>query len=189
MGGAVAIGYGLENPRRVTGAVLLGPGGLGDTVPNQFLSWLITRLPGALLALTWYYGRLSSARMRKTMASLLHEGEDSPDFEALVAVLSEEARRKWQYREKSLDDWQIGGLAPFRLKINFLPELGRLTCPTLWLRGEKDQLISQSNMEQAARLAPKGKLIVIKNAGHLLPLEQPDIVNKAVADFLISNRI
>lgn len=189
MGGGIAIGYALEHPGQVTGAVLLGPGGLGDKVKGQFLSWTYIKIPGALLALTRYYGKLSHEKMRKTMAKLLHDGENSPGFEDLTAILSEEAKLKWKYKEKSLDDWQSEGMAPFKLKINFLPELHRLKCPALWIRGENDPLVGQSVMEEAARQAPNGKLIVVKNAGHLLPLEQPEEVNKAIEDFLTLNQI
>lgn len=189
MGGGVAIGYILENPNQVTGAVLMGPGGLGNKIRNQFLSWAYTKIPGAQLALTRYYGKLSPEKMRKSMAALFHDREASSDFEVIIALITEEAKLKWKYRENPLDDWQLAGLAPFKLKVDFLPELHRITCPTLWLRGENDPLISQENMEKAAGSTPKGTLMVIKDSGHLLPLEQPDKVNQAVKDFLLLNDI
>lgn len=181
MGGGVAIGFTLKNPDRVTGLVLMGPGGLGDKMPYQFLSWAFTKVPGTLV--TRYYSKLSPEKMRKTMASLFAEGENTRNFDNLIALFAEEAQRKWKYRENSLDDWQLELMAPFKLKINFIPELHRLTQPVLWIRGENDHLISQRDMEEAVKRTPKGKLIVIENAGHLLPLEQPDEVNKAVEDF------
>jgi catechol 2,3-dioxygenase-like lactoylglutathione lyase family enzyme len=54
MGGGVAIGYTLQNPGQVTGLALMGPGGLGDKIQNQLLSWAFVKVPGALLSLTWY---------------------------------------------------------------------------------------------------------------------------------------
>lgn len=185
MGGGIAIGYALKNPGQVTGAVLMGPGGLGDKINGQFLSWAYIKIPGALMALTRYYGKLSPEKMKKSMSKLLHDGENSPGIEDLTSILSEEARLKWKYREKSLDDWQKEGMAPFHLKINFLPELHCLVCPTLWMRGENDPLVGQDVMEEAARLTPNGRLMVIKDAGHMLPLERPEEVNKAVEEFLL----
>lgn len=57
MGGAVATEYMLVHPEQTTGAVLMGPGGLGDKVANQFLSWLFIKIPGVLAAITKYYSR------------------------------------------------------------------------------------------------------------------------------------
>jgi len=189
MGGGVAIGYALKHPEQVTGAVLMAPGGLGDRVRNQFLSWALVKTPGLMKMTARYFAGLSEDKMRRSMASLLHDGENTRGFDGYVRLITEEARAKRAHREKAFDDWQAENLAPFRLRLNFLPELPRLTCPTLWLRGENDPLVGQGVMEQAARLAPNGKLTVIQNAGHLLPLEQPDEVGRAVLDFLSFNRI
>jgi pimeloyl-ACP methyl ester carboxylesterase len=189
MGGAISIGYTLKNPEKVTGLVLMGPGGLGDKVKNQFLSWAIVKFPGALTALTRYYGKMPPEKMRKSLASLFDSRENTPGFTDLIAIIIEEARLKWKDREKSMDDWQLEGLAPFKLKINFLPELHLLACPSLWLRGKNDPLVSQKDMEEAAHLAPDGIFLQIENAGHLLPLEQPAEVNKAVMDFLLQNKL
>ena len=120
---------------------------------------------------------------------MLHDGENTSSLEDLVCLMMEEASRKLQNTEKCMDDWQLAYTAPFRLKLNYLPESHKLSCPTLWLRGENDPLISQSDMELAARSAPNGELKVVKNAGHLLPLEQPDEVNRLISGFLTDNRI
>lgn len=188
MGGGVAISYALKYPDQVSGAVLMGPGGLGYKVPNQFISWLFIKIPGALRAITRYYGKLSTEKLQKTMASSLHDGEITIDFGDLVAILTEEAGRKWEFREDALDDWQKEVLAPFKLKVNFLPKIDELSCPTLWLRGENDPLIRQKDIEEAARLS-KGKLHIVKNAGHLIPLEQPEEVSLGVKGFLERNHL
>jgi len=187
MGGGVAIGYMLKYPEHVTCGVLMGPGGLGDKVRNQFLSWLFVKTPGALKAFAHAYAKYNNEQLRRKLAAVLQAGEYSPDFDDLVTVLYEEAQAKWKYRELAMDDWQNEGLAPFRLKINFLPELHRLTRPTLWLRGKNDPLVGQNVMEEAARLSPDGMLRVVENAGHLLPLEQPDEVYRFVQEFLVEN--
>ena len=189
MVGGVTIGYMLQNPGQVTGAVLLGPGGLGHKIPNQFFGWLFTNIPGALSAMTRYYGNMSIDKVRKMLTSMLNNGENTQALDDLVVLMMEEAALKLKYREKCMDDWQLSYSAPFRLKLNYLPELHKLKCPTLWLRGENDPLISQRDMEEAARSAPQGELRVVKNSGHLLPLEQPALVNELTARFLAEKGI
>lgn len=184
MGGGVAIEYMLKFPEQVTGAVLMGPGGLGDKVANQFLSWLVIKIPGLLPAMTRYYAGMTTEKMKKTVAAVLETKDGSRDLEDLTKLMLEEARRKKMHREAPMDDWQIKSLAPFRLRMNFLPELHRISCPVLWLRGEKDPLVGQEVMEMAAKATPAGRLQIVENAGHLLPLEQPEVVCRAVMGFL-----
>ncbi len=187
MGGGVAIGFALEYPEKVTGGIFMGPGGLGDRVSNQFLSWLFVKTPGALRSFAWYYAKLSPQKMRNSVISMLQTRENSQDLDDLTSILCEEARLKWKNRELSMDDWQKTNLAPFRLKMNFLPQVHRLSCPTLWLRGESDPLVGQAVMEEAANTAPNGSLCVVTNAGHLLPLEQPEQVHGIIREFLASH--
>jgi pimeloyl-ACP methyl ester carboxylesterase len=88
-----------------------------------------------------------------------------------------------------MDDWQREGLAPFRLKIDYLPELSRLSCPSLWLRGKNDPLVGREIMEEAAAAAPSSSLVVFEDAGHLLPLERPEAVEARMAAFFQAARI
>ncbi len=189
MGGGVSIGYTLKCPEQVTGLVLMGPGGLGDKVKGQLFSWAFAKTPGALTALTAYYGRISQEKLQNSLASLFHAGKDTENFDDLIAILTDEAKLKAKYKEKSLDDWQLEGLAPVKLKVNYIPELSRLTCPVLWMRGENDPLISQTDINDAAAQTSDSKLLIIKDAGHLLPLEQPEEVNRAVESFLLEHHI
>jgi pimeloyl-ACP methyl ester carboxylesterase len=60
----------------------------------------------------------------------------------------------------------------------------RIKLPALILAGELDTLIPLRRQEFTANLMPFGKLHVIANAGHLLTLEEPEAVSKALEDFL-----
>lgn len=173
MGGGVSIEYMLNHCGKVKCAVLMGPGGLGDKVKSQFWSWLFVKTPGALSALTNYYGKLSDEKYRDLTKKLLNDGDQSKDFEVIVGLIQEEARRKAQAKENSMDDWQTTHIAPFKLTLNYLPQLYRINVPILWMRGEADPLVGHEQVAEAARNAPFGEFAEIKGAGHLLPLEQP----------------
>jgi pimeloyl-ACP methyl ester carboxylesterase len=184
MGGGVSMEYMLKHHDKVKCAVLMGPGGLGDTVKNQFWSWLFMKTPGALTALTRYYGRLSDGKFRNLVKKTLHDGEKTRDFEVLASLMQEESRRKLEARESSIDDWQTDHIAPFKLKINYLPELHKISVPLLWMRGEEDPLVGHEQVLLAASRAPISQFVEIPGAGHLLPLEQPEKVNEKVLEFL-----
>jgi lipase len=59
------------------------------------------------------------------------------------------------------------------LSYNPWPLLGKVTSPTLILEGEKSQNRDYINLKKAASLMPKGKYQMIKEAGHLIPMEKP----------------
>ena len=64
--------------------------------------------------------------------------------------------------------------------------LSRIKCPTLILCGEKDQICLPKQHEFMAELIEGATLAVIKNAGHLPTLEQPDTTNEALRAWLES---
>lgn len=60
----------------------------------------------------------------------------------------------------------------------------RVTVPTLLVVGAEDQLTPPACLEAAEAIIPNAKLLVVPAAGHLVPLEAPDIFNRAVLEFL-----
>lgn len=62
-------------------------------------------------------------------------------------------------------------------------DLGRIAAPTLVILGERDD-IRRDHAEEMARLIPNGKLEIIRDASHLVPLEKPEELNRMIIDFL-----
>ncbi|AQS60612.1 alpha/beta fold hydrolase [Desulforamulus ferrireducens] len=188
MGGGLSIEYASLQPKRVVSMVLFEPGGLGDRVDWQFITWLYIKTPGMLRILSKKYVRSSHESIRKMLDSLFMGGNKPTDPDRLVSILKDEIKGKHDYGENDLDDWQLNAIGPFRLKWNLLDRIPLIKCPTLWLRGAESVLVKQQEMERAVRLAVQGgaeaSLEIINNAGHLLPLEQPEKANMAVKAFL-----
>lgn len=65
--------------------------------------------------------------------------------------------------------------------------LGNIVHPTLVLCGEQDMLTPVDMMENMARKIPNSEFIVVPNAGHLSPLENPEFVNRVIENFLRKN--
>ncbi|MDN5788522.1 alpha/beta fold hydrolase [Pseudorhodobacter sp.] len=61
--------------------------------------------------------------------------------------------------------------------------LRRAQIPALVLAGAKDSLVPLRRQAFMAELMPSARVQIIENAGHLLPLEQPDAVTRALAMF------
>jgi 3-oxoadipate enol-lactonase len=62
-------------------------------------------------------------------------------------------------------------------------ELERVRIPTLILQGLDDQLTPPGGSVRMSRALPHSRLLMIPNAGHYLPLEQPLLFASCVAAF------
>jgi pimeloyl-ACP methyl ester carboxylesterase len=188
MGGGLAIDYASRFPKQVVSMTLFEPGGLGDKVDAELLTWLYIKTPGLLRYLNKRYIKNDRAQTRKVLESLYVGGSKPTDPERLVSLLQDEIRGKYECGENDMDDWQLSAIGPLRLKWNLLERIPLLRCPTLWLRGANSTLVKQHEMERAIALARSGgseaTLQVHEHAGHLLPLEQPEATNAAVKEFL-----
>lgn len=183
MGGGLATGYAINNPSRVSALVAINPGGLDDTRPAQFPTYLMTRC-GPLLRWTTRYLATRPNLLRYSNKQNLVAGEQTRDFDALMALAEKEASESARHGEAALDDWQIDAYGPWKMKLNFWPKVETLEVPSLWVHGQKDNLIMEKSMKSAAERAPRGKFVNIPDAGHFAPLDQPERVHNAIVQFL-----
>ena len=77
-------------------------------------------------------------------------------------------------------------LVAMRDRRDFCSELSSIAVPTLILVGEADAITPPAMAETLKKGIANSKLVVIKNAGHMSPMEQPDQVNRAIRDFVQS---
>lgn len=69
-------------------------------------------------------------------------------------------------------------------RVDSTPTLPTITVPTLVIVGEEDTLTPMSDAIALSSMIAGSRLVTIPAAGHLSPLEQPAIVNAALAEFL-----
>jgi len=62
--------------------------------------------------------------------------------------------------------------------------LGEIACPTLVVVGRDDVISPPAEMRSIAQAIPNSHFVEIAGAGHMSPMEQPEAVNRAIADFL-----
>jgi pimeloyl-ACP methyl ester carboxylesterase len=168
--------------------VLFEPGGLGDKVDMEFITWLYIKMPGMLRLLSRQFIKKDHQAMEKILQTIYVGGSKPTDPDRLVAILKDEVKGKYQYGENDMDDWQLSGIGAFKVKWTLLDRIPLIKCPTLWLRGADSVLVKQYEMERALKLAleagTQAELTIIPNAGHILPLERPQQANASVKAFL-----
>jgi rifampin ADP-ribosylating transferase len=63
-------------------------------------------------------------------------------------------------------------------------DAGTIACPTLILRGDKDEVLTRQHQEDLAPAIPGSRLVVYEDTGHLVLWEQPERVAADVAAFM-----
>ena len=61
-----------------------------------------------------------------------------------------------------------------------------LKMPVLVLIGDDDMINNEKTLLMTRKLIPNGQAEKIKNAGHFLSVDQPEVVNKKILEFLNS---
>ncbi|APE35469.1 hypothetical protein BOX37_17650 [Nocardia mangyaensis] len=64
-----------------------------------------------------------------------------------------------------------------------LDAIGRVTAPTLLVRGDEDRLVARASIEHWADRRPDWRLVVLHGVGHAPPLEAPADCVRAVIDW------
>lgn len=62
--------------------------------------------------------------------------------------------------------------------------LPRVEAPTLVVRGEHDRMVPQVWAEEVTRLLPRGQLVTLSKAAHMLPFSHPARLAAAVERFV-----
>jgi pimeloyl-ACP methyl ester carboxylesterase len=59
--------------------------------------------------------------------------------------------------------------------------------PSVVLTGEEDELVPVAEAARMADALPRGRLVTVPDAGHLVPMERPEVVTTALADLVRGN--
>lgn len=79
----------------------------------------------------------------------------------------------------------VGALAAMRDRADAVALLPEIRVPTLAVCGAEDEFTPPSVMRPMADRIPEARYVEIAAAGHMAPLERPEAVNRAIAEFLL----
>ena len=160
-GGWLTLNFALRTPGRVVKAILLSPA--GTLLPFSAPVYLLLRLkpylpfqPGAQAVLRMFFGEFP-----------VH-----PDFAKQFALGIPHFRyanpRRSVFARPFSDE-----------------ELRSVQVPTLLLIGDRERIYDgKAALEQGRHLIPNLESALVPDAGHILAMEQPDVVNRYILDFL-----
>jgi 2-succinyl-6-hydroxy-2,4-cyclohexadiene-1-carboxylate synthase len=99
---------------------------------------------------------------------------ESDDFDVVMAAWNAQPvlagpslpRTGDDYDPRALREWSSGALPPVASRLH------ELTIPTLWIAGARDaKYVAEA--KRASSLVPGAEAVIIENAGHRVPWEQP----------------
>ena len=164
MGGAVAIRFTTAHPERVARLVLMAPGGLETRETYMEMKGIRTMM-GAI-----YKEGITLEGMRRTFGLQLYDSTQVPD-DVIVA-------RYAVAKSQPLEVFK-------RLQVPYLAdELEQISCPVLALWGANDQFCPVSGATTIATRVADAKVIMLSRCGHWVMVEQPELFNRALAEFL-----
>ena len=178
LGGLVAMGCALEQPRLVKSLILVNSLGLFRRLAWSPIAWIGGKAPATHIRLSRFASRSDlGARValrfllnRKPSTQLVAKGRGCLARNELLATgwrsfLSQEARLRG-------------------FKTCFQDQLCRIRAPVLQIHGAGDRLIPTWHGIQSQPIFRDAELEIIPGCGHWLPREEPDLFCELVTKFL-----
>lgn len=166
MGGYIALEIMRQAPERVIGLCIMNSSARADTEESQKNRQRLMALAGE--------GRLQLATEMNFPRSVHPAHKHDKDLLATVLAMAKETgvASYIQQQEAILH------------RIDSLPSLDAITCPTLIMVGDQDQLTPLPLAQELSQGIAGSKLRIIANCGHLSTLEQTQQVNRALQQWL-----
>jgi pimeloyl-ACP methyl ester carboxylesterase len=164
MGGFVAQAIALKAPERVLGLGLLNT----SSRPQNAQESAATLAQVALAERTPFKGLTSRA-----LASSLHpeRATDTALLQRLQAMALSNGKDVFLRQLSTLRD---GSYA----------DLHSITCPTLIVASDADRLRTVEESEEMAQRIPAARFEIVRNCGHMTPMEQPQVLFQIIRDWL-----
>ena len=158
MGGAITQEFALRYPARLAGLLLIGTGAKLRVAP-QVLTGILSDFSGTTELLTqWTHGEHADPNLLRLYTRRLREVSPQVIHDDFVACDAFDRRA----------------------------DVGRITTPALILCGDADRMTPVKYSQYLHEQIAGSQLVVVQGAGHMVMLEQPAAVARAVAAFLVT---
>jgi pimeloyl-ACP methyl ester carboxylesterase len=171
MGGAVVTIFAARHPRQVGKLALVAPAGFPVNIP---FTGKLVRLP----VLGGYLMRAVGDRtLLKSVRKAVHKPEKVPEY-------IHKFKKQMVYRgyKRAI----VSTLRHFDLS-NQAAEFkmaGRHPRPVMVFWGKADRIVPYKHSAKVLEAMPRATLFSITDAGHVLPYENPEVINPVLVDFL-----
>jgi len=169
MGGYVTLSFYRKYPHKVAGLILAGTRASADTPDgklNRELAVKKTQEMGVEALVSGMLPKMMAPKTYTTNPELVLEVEQIMMSASVEGVM--------------------GALLGMKDRVDSMDLLANIDVPTIIMHGNDDQLIPIQAAEDMHNAIQNSRLLIIPEAGHLLNLEQPQVFNQTVREFLRS---
>jgi 3-oxoadipate enol-lactonase len=163
MGGVVAQRFALDFPRMVDGLLLLSTS--SEVGPQATEFWEKS-------ARAVEERGFSESQVSNRGFALKYMAEHQEDVAAMAARQALNDPKSWAASARAVSAY------------NWTADLARVAAPTLILQGLDDVLTPPGGSVIMSRRIPNSRLLMLKECGHGIPLEQPEVYRQSVLAFL-----
>lgn len=167
MGGILAFEIWRQAPERVTHLALLDTNPHAEAPERRSL-----RLQQIEMALTGGLQKLAIESLKPLYLARSHR-DDAELLNTILDMALDLGPEVFWRQSLALRD-----------RIDSVPTLPTISCPTIVICGDEDTLCPVSYHEFMAARIPQAKLVVINDCGHLATLEQPAVVDRELEELL-----
>jgi pimeloyl-ACP methyl ester carboxylesterase len=184
LGGGVAMQFAYQFPQMAERLVLVASGGLGKEVTPLLRALTV---PGTEFVLPVVLRRelhdvLGVAGRTLGRLGLRADPFLSEVWSAWARLTDVRAQRAFIHTIRAVID-VAGQRVSARDRLYLAHEV-----PTMIVWGDRDQVIPVSHAHIAHELIPGSRLEVVEGAGHFLPIERPELVDRLLRDFLATTK-
>jgi proline iminopeptidase len=177
-GGMVAQGYAIRYPEHLEKLILVA------TAPSyRFLANAKNKVQ--------HDGSADQIEMCENLWNGTFENHDQiiEFFKLMDSLYSNKAKlKKQQEYSRSKTVWSSEalneGFSGFLRKFDFIPDLPKITCPTLVLAGKDDWICSPAESEAIAEHIPNARLEIFEKSSHAIAIDDHDRYINIIQDFL-----
>jgi len=125
---------------------------------------------------------------------LLDKGRSTVTSELIAGLLGRTPSRRSQARLRSMIEGTryetfIAALEGMKERQDRTSLLSLIDVPTLVIGGEEDAIIPADEVRAIAKLVPGARTVILPDAGHLAPIEQPDQFNQALIELFEGRKV
>ncbi|NLZ77940.1 MAG: alpha/beta fold hydrolase [Gammaproteobacteria bacterium] len=164
LGGAIALGYTLDNPERVDNLILMAPGGVEER-ETYFEMEGIKRMVEV-----YAQGPMGVEQMRQVMTLQLYDSSQLQD-----SILEERA---------AVAVTQPANLFTTMMVPNMTERLHEIKCPILGFWGTDDRFNPASGTFKVLENAPHARFTLLNRCGHWVQVEHKELFNRQCLNFL-----